>query len=232
MMELRIESWLCLALLLAAVPARAENARADYLFPEPLQPAVTLATGSPYVAITEAALGFGPYAAVGLLAGLTPRVAGFGAHPRIAWPFDRSLRAFVRAPILYYPETHDASAWVLTRPSLVLEAALPDDLRIYAGGGILYAACMAELLGERNEPVHAHHEQGPNHGRTLADGSAAPMEVLFWTLNLGASLGISDSIDGFLDLASIMDGAALAGEDWTSFGGPPLAVVLGAAARF
>jgi hypothetical protein len=214
----------------AQVPAG--DAAGDYLFPGMLRPAATLATGSPYVAITDLALGFGPHAALGVLAGVTPRVAGIGAHPRAALRFDPSWRAFVRAPMLYYPETNGASAWVLTRPSLVLERAVPGGLRVYGGGGALYAACMAELLGERNAPEHADHPQGPGHGRTLADGSAAPMEVLFWTLNLGASLRMARNIDGFLDLASVMDGAQLAGSEWTDFGGPPIMAVLGATARF
>lgn len=108
----------------------------------------------------------------------------------------------------------------------------PLGLRFYAGGGALYAACLTELFGDRNAPAHQHHEVGPGHGRTLPDGSAAPMEVLFWTINAGASLRLSDRVDAFLDLATIMDGASLAGPEWSAFGGPPVMAVLGAAARF
>lgn len=216
----------------ASAQAPRDAGEGDYLFPAALQPSVTLATGSPYVAITDVAIGLGSHAAFGVLAGVTPRVAGVGAQPRFAWRFDADWRVFLRVPVLYYPETNDASEWMLTRPSLVLERRAPLGLRFYAGGGALYAACLAELFGDRDAPEHQNHQVGPGHGRTLPDGSTAPMEVLFWTLNLGAALHLSERVDGFLDLASIMDGASLAGPEWSDFGGPPIMAVLGVAARF
>ena len=201
----------------------------DYLFPASLRVGATAATGSPYVAIGEVALGFGPNAALGFVAGVTPRVAGLGLHPRFALALAGDVRAIARMPVLYYPETNDAESWLLTRPSLVVETTLPGDLRLYAGGGALWAECMDELIGEgegHEGEAHAHGDLEP------AVGDDAPMGVLFWTANAGGALALAPSIDAFVDLATVMDGLAFAGPRWTDFGGPPLIAVLGATARF
>jgi hypothetical protein len=214
---------------LAGPPPRDAADRAppagDYLFPAPLRAAASAATGSPYVAIGELALGFGPHAAVGLVAGLTPRVAGFGVHPRFALGVAPGLRAIARVPLLYYPETNDAESWALTRPSLVLETAAWHGWHVYAGGGALWAACLDEVFGGGAEG-HAHglHEPVPN--------AEQPMNVLFWTANAGAALSLTAEWHAFVDLASVMEGPAFAGSRWTDFGGPPLIAVLGATAQF
>jgi hypothetical protein len=83
---------------------RAQPTGGDHLFPAPLRLGATAATGSPYVAIGEVALGFGPHAALGFVAGVTPRVAGLGVHPRFAFPIAGDVRAIGRVPVLYYPE--------------------------------------------------------------------------------------------------------------------------------
>src|SRR5688500_1996220 len=107
-----------LAAVLAASQARAQQSE-DYLFPRAGRLGVTLATGIPYVAITDVTLGLGPYAALGAVFGITPRVIGVGARPRMSVPLGAAATARTRiyaiAPLLYYPETsqHD---WVLARP--------------------------------------------------------------------------------------------------------------------
>jgi hypothetical protein len=229
-----IAAALAIALMLAASTASAEVARrdgspsddassADAAFPALLRPGVAVATGVPYVAITDLTLGLGPHAALGVLAGLTPRVAGFGLHPRFAIDVAADWRAIARLPVLYYPETNDAEEWALTRPSLVIERRLgPQALRLYAGGGVLWASCLDELFGGG----HAHF---PEAGHPATDES--PMTVLFWTANAGAALPLTRRLDAFVDLATVMDGLALAGPQWTDFGGPPLITVLGVAAR-
>jgi hypothetical protein len=205
--------------------ADAASPGGDHLFPSALRVSATAATGSPYVAIGEVALGFGPHAALGFVAGVTPRVAGLGLHPRFAFAITGDVRAIARVPVLYYPETNDAESWLLTRPSLVVETPIAADFRLYAGGGALWAECVDQLFGgEGRAHAHGHLEPVPS--------EEMPMGILFWTANAGAALALAPSLDAFVDLASVMEGLALAGPHWTDFGGPPLIAVLGATARF
>jgi len=211
----------------AGVPGKSTRAEGDYLFPGMLRPSVAVATGSPYVAIADVALGLGRHAAVGVIGGVTPRVAGVGLHPRFSLDLSSRWRAIARLPVLYYPETNDAEQWLLTRPSLIVEHSLsPDGVRLYAGGGVLWAGCLDELLGDGDHtPDNGWH----THDTPVDD--AGPMEVLFWTANLGGSVPLGDRIDGFVDVATVMQGKGFAGTNWTDFGGPPVIVVLGAALR-
>jgi hypothetical protein len=196
-----------------SLPRDTPAAPGDYLFPGALRPSVAIATGSPYVAIADIGVGLGEHAAIGLLAGITPRVAGYGLHPRFALGLNKDWRAILRVPVLYYPQTSDAEQWILTRPSLILEHAFsPDGARVYAGGGVLFTSCIDDLFG--------------------GDDDDDMMRALYWTANAGGSLPLARDLDGFIDVATVMTDFHLAGRQWTDFGGPPVIVVLGAALRF
>ena len=78
----------------------------DYLFPRGGGFSISALTGVPFVAITELAYGFSDWGALGLIAGVTPRVAGVGVRPRVSLLESAAFRAAVAAPVIYYPRTN------------------------------------------------------------------------------------------------------------------------------
>jgi hypothetical protein len=214
----------------AGAQAQAELAGDDYLFPEAGHFGATLATGVPYVGIVDLTLGLGPHAALGAIFGVTPRVVGLGARPRLALPLGAvetaAFRVYAIAPLLYYPEP--SVRWVLARPTLAIEHRTTSDLRLGLGGGLLWASSVDALHGEGTPLSYKKPTEAEIAARRAArEASAAPSSILFWTISASAALEIAQHSAVFAELTTVMEGASLAGDRWTDFGGPPVLVSLG-----
>lgn len=93
----------------------------------------SVATGVPFLVMSEVALGVTDHAAIGLLGGTTPIVSGFGVRPRVALPILSGLRFLASAPVVYYPPHADGPAWWLARPAMMLDWQTASALSL-AGG--------------------------------------------------------------------------------------------------
>jgi len=175
-----------------------------------------IATGVPFLVMSELTLGITDYAALGVLGGTTPIVAGFGARPRGAVPLTEHWRALVSAPVVFYPRRVDGPAWWLTRPSLALEWRPTPAWQLAPGGGIVAVATHGTLFGD-DETSLSSSAYGSALRRHRAD--------LWWTLNGVASRAIGERSRLFVDLTLVFRGARLAGGDWV--GGPPFILFCG-----
>jgi hypothetical protein len=198
----------------------------DYLFPRFGQPAAALATGLPYVAITDATIGLGRYAALGALVGVTPRVLGLGLRPRFALPLSSALRVYAIAPLLLYPPTILNPPWVLARPTLALEGRATEALRVALGGGALWASSLLSRQGDE-VPLSYEAPSASEIAARRARGEEVNSQVLFWTLTASAALQITANDTVFLEVTTVMEDTHLAGHRWTDFGGPPITFALG-----
>ena len=215
--------------------ARAEAVSEDYLFPEAGHLGATLATGVPYIGIADVTLGLGPYAAIGAVFGVTPRVLGLGARPRLSLPLGSAqtaaFRIYAIAPLLYYPET-SLDSWVLARPTLALEHRTTRELRLALGGGALWAASVGALQGEPARLSYEAPSEAEIAARRATLDGAGPGSVLFWTMSASAALQLAPHSTLFCEITTVMENAALAGSRWTDFGGPPVLVALGVTHSF
>lgn len=182
--------------LVASSSARAEGE----LLPAHGRLSASLATGVPFLAIGELAIGIDDGFALGLVAGLTPVVEGVGLRARgVLATLDRvSLLADV--PVLYYPTSRHRGAWFLTRPTLVADVRLGEATHLQLGVGLIATA---------NADAAWPH---------LVDGT-------WQTLRVGCVVPIVKHLSFFADAGVVLDGLALAGPDWG--GGPPAVVTLG-----
>ena len=110
---------------------------------------VTLATGVPFLAIGEAAWGFGDRFTIGALAGVTPNVLGVGLRPRVLVLEGKSDRLQLVAPVLYYPETSDGAPWLLTRPMVEWSRAIGGGVRVGLGAGFVAATAVGANAATR-----------------------------------------------------------------------------------
>jgi hypothetical protein len=175
-----------------------------------------IATGVPFLVMSELTLGITDYAALGVLGGTTPIVNGFGLRPRGAVPLRGRWRALVSAPVVFYPRRVDGPAWWLTRPSAALEWQPTSAWQLAAGGGVVTVATHGTLFGDRDDET-ASSAYGQALHRHRSD--------LWWTLNGVASFGFSERAQLFADLTLVFRDAHLAGGDW--IGGPPFILFLG-----
>lgn len=170
----------------------------------------SVATGVPFLAMGELAVGVGERFAIGALGGATPNVPGFGVRPRAALIDTGALRLVISVPSLYYPFTNDASGspWVLTRPSAVLEGRFASGLRIGGGLGVVAAASTDRLRGVRR------------------GGYGGAFDAGVWnTVHLTVSGPVSSRAALFAEGALVLSGLRLAGDDWV--GGPPVIASVG-----
>lgn len=199
-------------------PAEAEAPAAarvhDPAFPGGGHVSTSLATGVPFPALGEVALGIGDRFAIGVIGGATPKVPGFGIRPRLALFDTGRVRGIVAAPSLYYPFTDDAGGnpWVLTRPSFVVEHRWRSGVRLGGGMGFVAAASTAYFAGDKKAPGYG--EQGFESG-------------LWNTVNVTFSAPVSRTASVFAEGALVMRGIRLAGDEWV--GGVPFTVALGVA---
>ncbi|HVY31203.1 MAG TPA: hypothetical protein VHB79_31820 [Polyangiaceae bacterium] len=178
--------------------------------------AAAVATGVPFLVMSELTLGITDYAALGVLGGTTPIVSGFGLRPRGAVPLAEHWRALVSAPVVFYPRRVDGPAWWLTRPSASLEWRPTSAWQLAAGGGIVAVATHDALIGD-----HEDETASSAYGRALHRHRSD----LWWTLNGVISRAVSERSWLFADLTLVLRGPRLAGGDW--IGGPPFILFLG-----
>lgn|GEM_PF-3170230 len=179
----------------------------------------SVATGVPFLVMSEVALGVTDHAAIGVLGGTTPIVAGFGVRPRAAVPFTSSLRLLASAPLIYYPPHADGPAWWLARPSMELEWHTPSPFSIAGGAGVVGVATESALFGGSDVAATS------AYGRELQNRRSS----LWWTLNALVTGEISSKTWLFADLTAVFEHGRLAGRDW--IGGPPLIAFLGLGTR-
>lgn len=192
-------------------PVAAEIAPApDPTFPGGGTVGTSIATGVPFLAMGEVAVGIGRRVALAAIGGATPVVPGFGVRPRLSVLEIGSVRAVLAAPVLYYPFTPGRrdGAWVLGRPSLVVELAVARGTRVGLGGGVV----VASALGDDGIVGYGEERAGAAWWNTLNVTFATP-------------LGASSSL--FAEGALVMRGLRIAGDEWV--GGPPFTVALGVA---
>ena len=175
---------------------------------------VTLATGVPFLAIGEAAWGFGDRFTMGALAGVTPNVLGVGLRPRVLVLDGTSDRLQLVAPGLYYPETSDGAPWVLTRPMVEWSHALGRGVRAGFGAGFVAATAVGADAASRPYAGAIGDARGITWWNAVSGHVVAP-------IGSGAAI--------FAEAAAILHGVRFAGDDWV--GGPPFTISFGASAH-
>ncbi len=172
------------------------------------QSRITFATGIPYVAIGEYAYGFSDRVTVGVVAGLTPNVEGYGIRVRaVLYEPDEAFRIYFCTPIMFYPKTKElgGDAWWLTRPNINFEWITQSGFRYKIGGSLIAAASQHTLFGN---PADAKFQPG-----------------IWNALHGGISLPVGSNITFQCEASLVMSGFKVAGPDWV--GGPPVILVLG-----
>ena len=192
---------------------------------------VTTATGMPYVAIGEVAYGFSDRVSVGVVAGLTPIIPGYGIRARVVLSESENWRLYARLPILYYPKTVDLGGdpWLLAWPVVASESRLPSGIRISLQGGIVGAACAESLLGLEEQPATPGGGESELQEHASHAGSGS-MEMGFegnlWnTLGAGVSIPLSSSMTLTTEAHIVLHGLTPAKHDW--IGGPPAIIIIG-----
>ena len=211
-------SWLDLLPLAFLLAPRFAHAAptGDSWLPGSNQLGATLATGIPFLVTGELSLGVTNYAAIGVLGGATPTVAGFGARPRGAVPFSERWRLLLSTPVLYYPQHSDGPAWWLMRPSAALEWRPSDEWRVGAGGGIVAIATQDALFGgDPGDTTSSAYGRQFHNQRTNA----------WWTLNALASFAVSEKTQAFVDGTCVFRGYRPAQREWV--GKAPLLFFIG-----
>lgn len=172
------------------------------------QSRVTFATGIPYVAIGEYAYGFSDRITLGVVAGLTPSVEGYGIRARaVLYEPDDGFRIYFCTPIMFYPKTRDlgGDAWWLTRPNINFEWITASGFRYKVGGSLIAAASHNTLFGN--------------------PGDAKFSPGIWNTVHVGVAFPLGYGIMFQCETSLVMSGLKVAGPDWV--GGPPVIAVLG-----
>ncbi len=172
----------------------------DALFPGGGHVSMSVASGLPFVAIGEIAIGIGDTFAIGALGGATPDVPGFGIRPRVSLFDTGVVRGVVVAPSLYYPSTAEGgSPWLLTRPAFVVEHQWKRGTRLGGGIGMVAASSFAELAGHKRRSTYTTKE----------------LEAGVWeTVNATFATPLGERTSFFVETALVFHGARLAGEEW------------------
>jgi hypothetical protein len=218
----------------ASTTAHAEDApvdqpprrRPDALFPEPGKLSLSLATGIPFLAMTELAAGVHERFAVGALAGIAmsgdgpPNNVGFGVRPRVDVWDGGAWRVTATAPTLYYPKA--TSSWFLTRPSAQLERRFDDGSGVFGGLGVVAVISQDALTGKsrEGEPVLPY-------GGTPSKKAGEASNGIWNTVHLGGAIAVSPRTHLIGEGALILRGLSLPGQEWV--GGVPFTINLGVA---
>ena len=208
---------IALLALHGAMPGRA-HAAGDPWLPGSCKFNASVATGVPFLVMSEVAVGVTDHAALGVLGGTTPIVAGFGVRPRVAVPFTSALRILASAPVIYYPPHADGPAWWLTRRSMMLDWHA-SSFSLAGGAGVVGVATESALFGGEDMAATSAYGRGLQNRRS----------ALWWTLNTLATAEVSTKTWLFADLTAVFDHGRLAGRDW--IGGPPFIAFLGLGTR-
>ena len=160
-----------------------------------------VATGFPYPVLAEVSVGIGDRLAIGVVGGATTVSAGFGVRPRLSIADFGSGRVVVHALALFYPETPSEAPWLLARPTVVYEHRVGKRLMLNAGVGAVLAAAVDRLGGSAGAPVYGQKR----------------LENLWgvWnTVQLGGGFAFSHKTSAFFDVALVMRGLKLAGDEF------------------
>ncbi|MEP6793207.1 MAG: hypothetical protein ABJB16_02690 [Saprospiraceae bacterium] len=182
----------------------------DYLMPQKGKSMVEVYTGLPYVAIGQYSYGFSDRFSAGIIYGYTPFVKGFGFRIKsvIAEP-DQSMRISLKSPFIYYPksEGQNKEPWVLAWPAVNFEWKLKNEAKIWAGAGIMGAACTEYLFksgSHMDEPEHIHTEKMEKDEKMFA---------IYNTFQVGYSKPFSQNLSYVIEVAPVMKGFKLKSPD-------------------
>lgn len=211
--EIVMERWSALiAIIIVSVQVGSSqlvfNGNNDHVFTTQGNAKITLASGIPYIGIAEYAYGVTDRFTAGVLAGLTPRVEGYGVRLRtIILQNDRSFRSYFCVPVVYYPKTKDLGGdpWWLTRPNINFEWIMESGFRYKVGGSIIAAG---------------------SHNSFFGDKAKAKFQPDYWNaVHCGTSFPVGGGIMFQAELSAVMNGLTMAGKDWV--GGPPAILIIG-----
>lgn len=167
-------------------------------------PVLTVATGVPYVSVTELSWGITDRISLGVMAAYAPPAAAFGARLHAGLYQEDNLSVFFRMPAIYYPphpELFCGNPWVLAWPSLHAEWQLDSGVRLNVGTGILGASCVHELLG--------HSSADENEGGVLMQG-------IWNTVSAGVIVPLSERVSFHVEVSPVLKGTRPAGSDWVA----------------
>src|SRR5207253_9084599 len=120
--------------------------------------------------------------------GIRPRVLLFSAGP---------ASIALAMPIVYYPpmSKRDGEDWVYTDPQIRVDFQLPRGIRVYAGAGVVLAACTdsigAVLRGEEHQEPAGH--------RPMVGG-------IWTTAHIGGAIPVTPSLDVTFDGGMVLGG--------------------------
>lgn len=179
----------------------------DYLLPAKGKSMVEFYSGIPYVALGQYGYGFSDRFSLGIIYGYTPFEKGYGLRLKavIAEPSE-SFRLNVKSPFIYYPgmKSGDGEPWVLAWPTLNGDLKLKNGSRVWAGVGLIGAACVEYLFKPGG------HAEGPEHPPGQDDEEVEEdMFSLFNTFQLGYSKPLSNSWSFVAEVAPVMEGFKL-----------------------
>lgn len=196
---------LCAVVLARVLPAQQFDHSYDHVLNDQGQSRFTLATGIPYLAIGEYAYGVSDRVTLGVLAGVTPTVEGYGIRARaVLYQPSLRFRVYFCTPVFFYPNSHidGHGSWWLTRPNINFEWMTPGGLRYKVGGSAIAVVSQRTLMGAASDPVR------------------------FWNaVHGGISFPMGPRATFQLESSLVMKGTRVAGSDWV--GGPPVILVLG-----
>jgi hypothetical protein len=179
----------------------------DYLMPAKGQSMVEFYSGLPYVALGQYGYGISSKVSLGIIYGHTPFEKGYGLRLKavIAEPSE-SFRLNVKSTFIYYPgmKSKDGEPWVLAWPTLNGDLKLKNGSRVWAGVGVIGAACVEYLFKPGG------HAEGPEHppGHQGAVGEK-DMLMFFNTFQLGYSKPLSHNWSFIAEVAPVMEGFKL-----------------------
>jgi hypothetical protein len=203
----------------AAEPA---TPKSDYLFPGSGAFSLSLATGIPFIAMSEVAVGAGNRFAVGALAGIAlsgsdgPRNTGFGFRPRVVVVQLGDNRVAAVAPTLYYPIAR--GSWFLTRPSVLVEHRFANGAFLTGGAGVVVVSTADNLSGRSGGVALPY---GGSPGLNAANATNG----IWNTLTAGGALPLGPHTQAFADVTLILRGLSLPGDEW--IGAVPFTATLG-----
>lgn len=238
-MNRRCTSLLATLLLLVPLTARAGELPAEApappapvayhpngdLFPKPLRPSVSAATGLPFLGIAEVGMGITNGFAMGVVGGITPSVLTAGIRPRFRVRATERVAFMLNMPMLWYPKASAPgpgnignSSWLLTRPELMLDGTLSDRLHFAGGMGIIAAASVEAIDNKL---------QGKEFAVPAYDGATETKKGFaggVWnTLCFHGSYALGPATHLFAEGSLVLAGVVPA----ANVGGPPIVVNLG-----
>ena len=221
---------IALACLLVPSAAFAQDApsaperHSDYLFPKAGDLSLSLATGIPFLAMSEVAVGITNRFSIGGIAGIAmsgdgpPTNVGFGLRPRVDVWHSHRWRVEAVVPVLYYPKTN--GTWFLTRPAVQVERTWESGWRAYGGVGVV-AVVSEDALTGNTKPGESVLPYGGTPGQKAGDASNG----IWNTLSVGGALPLGKKTSVFGEGVLVLNGYKLPGQEWV--GGVPFVLTLG-----